>query len=137
MLVRYVVLIVVLMKSQVIWEMTPCRVLHPYSLFVYATATSYLKAACWFAETFLKGFHWRSFRASSAVVQLSIKSRTHACTILKGSIPNFIKFNIDSLQLQANTAHTYRKFCQSCVLDDDACKVYDAMGNHYYCTEYE
>lgn len=91
MFVRYVVLILVLMKSQVIWEMTPCRVVYPSS-FVYATATSYLKAACHFAQIYLKGLHWRSFKASSAIVQLNIKSRTHTCTILKGFVPNFIKF---------------------------------------------
>jgi hypothetical protein len=92
MLVRYAVLIVVLMKNQVVWEMTPCRVPHPSSLFVYDTATSYLIAACRFAQTLLKGFHWTSFKASSAIVQHNIKSRTHTCTILKGSVPNFIKF---------------------------------------------
>lgn len=55
--VRYMVLIMVLIKSQFVWEMTPHRVVYPSSLFVYATATSYLKAACRFAQTLLKGFH--------------------------------------------------------------------------------
>lgn len=92
MLVRYAVPIVVLMKNQVVWEMTPCRVVYPSSLFVYDKATSYLKAACQFAQTLHKGFHWKTFKASSVTVQHNIKSRTHTCTLLKGSVPNFTKF---------------------------------------------
>ena len=110
--------------------MTSCKVVYSSSLFVHAIATGYLNAANWFAQTFLKEFHWKSFKASSAIVQFSIKSRKHICTILKGSVPYLFIFNTDSLQLQANTAQAYRKFCQSCVLDADVCKPLDTMGNH-------
>jgi hypothetical protein len=67
---------------------------------------------------------------SSVIVQLSIKSRTHTHTILSGPSQTLLNFNIDSFQLQANMAHTYSEFCQSCVLDADVCKALDTTGNH-------
>jgi len=102
------------------------------TLFVYATAPGYLKATLTFTRTFLQGFHWRSLKASSAIVKPIITAIGHTCTLVRSPTKTLLNLNVDSFQLPGNKAYRYIISAGA-----DISKALDATITTWECAEYE